>query len=183
MRWSRISYEDLADRVPPVPGFYVIFIRNKNAVADTVLRSASLGKPVYFGKAEDSLEKRILQTHLFEGRTGSSTVRRTFGAILRRKLQLCPKRRGFTGSERDFQNFKFDNRSEMRLSKWMKQNLSVGWCAKNAPRTRLREREIAIIQATSPPLNLQHSRHDLVSLVKELRRQCAILARKSRRDC
>src|SRR5205823_4167655 len=49
--------------------------------------------PLYVGKAEDSLVQRDLQTLFGDGRTGSSTVMRSFAALLRQSLSLAVRPR------------------------------------------------------------------------------------------
>ena len=45
-------------------------------------------RPLHVGKAEDSLLTREIKTHFGDGRTGSSTVRRSFAALLAHTLDL-----------------------------------------------------------------------------------------------
>lgn len=67
--------------VPASPGLYAIY-----AAADVWqqlgLGSPPDGQPLYVGKAEDSLVARDLRQHFTDGRTGSSTLRRSFAALL-----------------------------------------------------------------------------------------------------
>jgi len=76
--------------VPAAPGLYAIY-GNGDVWEELGLGDPPDGRPLYVGKAEDSLASRDLKTHLGNGRTGSSTVRRSFAALLRDSgLQPAP---------------------------------------------------------------------------------------------
>ena len=117
---NRTAYSGLADKLPKEPGLYVFFVNNQNALSETVLQAHSLIEPLYAGKSEDNLRKRDFETHFVESKSGSSTVRRSFGALLRERLSLRPTRRGYTGKDQDFLMYKFDDGSERLLSEWMR---------------------------------------------------------------
>ena len=176
---SRTAYPDLADKLPTVPGLYAFFVDSQEALSRTVVQAHLLTASLYAGKSESSLKKRDFDTHFAEGKSGSSTVRRSFGALLRQQLGLLPMRRGYTGKDQDFQNYKFDDKSETLLSEWMRSSLSVGWWPFDASLSILKDLETELIQHLNPPLNLQHSRHPTVELIKELRKVCAGLAKAS----
>ena len=48
------------------------------------------GDIIYVGKTESGLRNRIIKTHFKDGRTNSSTLRRSLGAILIDNLSLKP---------------------------------------------------------------------------------------------
>lgn len=72
-------------------------------------------RPLYVGKAEDSLASRDLKTHLVSGRTGSSTVRRSFAALLREELDLHAQPRNPSRPER-FANYGLRRDGDERLT-------------------------------------------------------------------
>jgi len=83
-----------AANVPACPGLYAL------RADATVWTALGLGsppdeRPLYVGKAEQSLQSRDVRTHFRSGRTGSSTVRRSLAALLKAPLQLsaCPRTR------------------------------------------------------------------------------------------
>jgi len=95
--------DQAAPRVPARPGLYAIY-----GDADT-WQQLGLGdppdeRPLYVGKAEASLVARDLATHFGDGRTGSSTVRRSFAALLREPLRLTARPRNPERPER-FANY------------------------------------------------------------------------------
>src|SRR5579859_3831532 len=69
-------------RVPDRPGLYAIYGESRTW-RELGLGAPPDGRPLYLGKAEDSLASRDLKTHFGDGRTGQSTVRRSFAALLR----------------------------------------------------------------------------------------------------
>jgi hypothetical protein len=77
----------LAGAVPDQPGLYAMY---GNA---SVWRVLELGeppddRPLYVGKAEDSLAARDLNAHFATGATGRSSPRRSFAALLATELRL-----------------------------------------------------------------------------------------------
>jgi hypothetical protein len=115
---------DQADsQVPAEPGLYAIY-----GPAD-VWRELGLGapsddRPLYVGKAEGSLVSRDLRTHFGSGRTGSSTVRRSFAALLRNTLALQAHPRNPSKPER-FANYGLAADGDARLTRWMRGHLSL----------------------------------------------------------
>lgn len=172
---SRTPSSLLEDVLPAAPGLYGVFIKGREALAGTVVRNHSASQPIYIGKAEKSLESRHRKEHFSVGKSGSSTLRRALGAILRTKLGLRPIRSGHTGTKRDFTHYKFDNASEERLTSWMRNHLVVGWWPLNG-HWPLRALETQVIKELNPPLNDHHSAHRLVSQVRDLRKECRRLA-------
>ena len=69
--------------------------------------------------------KRVSRTHLLRNRTGSSTLRRSIGALLRVRLDLQPQSLSPKRTEKDIQNYKFDSTGETRLTEWIATNLGV----------------------------------------------------------
>jgi len=73
--------------VPGRPGLYAIY-GDAKTWKELELGKPPDGRPLYIGKAEDSLVARDLKTHFGDGRTGQSTVRRSFAALLHDTLGL-----------------------------------------------------------------------------------------------
>ena len=109
-------------------------------------------RPLYVGKAEDSLAARDVRTHFETGKTGSSTLRRSLAALLADQLDLVamprnPARPGY------FSNYGLELEGDARLTAWMRAHLTLAvWPA--PPGTGLAMVEGAVITKLSPPLNL-----------------------------
>ena len=83
----------------------------------------SKGTILYIGKSDSSIKKRTINTHFKDQKTGSSTLRRSLGAILKDELNLDPITRSM--KEKRFRDFAFINESEKMLTNWMTDNLSI----------------------------------------------------------
>ena len=69
--------------LPAVPGLYTLAVRDVGAIAELGLEDLEPDTPLasrilYLGKAESSIASRLGGTHLATGKSGHSTVRRTF---------------------------------------------------------------------------------------------------------
>lgn len=142
--------------VPDGPGLYAIY------GGQAIWRQLGLGdppdtRPLYVGKAESSLKARDLKQHFSSGSTGSSTVRRTFAAMLRDAL-------GFRGLPRDkakpgkFSHYALDDEQEIALTEWMRTNLTIAVWAKPPECADLHAVEKAVLAKIVPPLNLQDNK-------------------------
>ena len=139
---------------PRSPGLYAV-----HAGAD-VWGSLGLGeppdaRPLYVGKAEDSLTKRIVDTHFYGGRTGSSTIRRSFAALLRGQLGLRgmprnPENPGY------FSNYGLSPEHDRLLTEWMRHNLELAvWRKPRDCPVLLKDIEEDVLAELQPPLNLK----------------------------
>jgi hypothetical protein len=114
-------------------------------------------RPLYVGKAEDSLVTRDLRTHFGEQRlgrqslTGRSTVRRSLAALLPDELGLDARPRNPRKPGR-YANYGLSLEGDRALTAWMRSNLTLAaWIG---DRRRLAEVESKILQHWKPPLNL-----------------------------
>ena len=83
---THYAIADAIDQVPWKPGLYAVYAdRETWEELNLEIRE---GGPLYVGKAEQSLQSRDIRTHFATGHTGSSTVRRSFAALLRNPLGL-----------------------------------------------------------------------------------------------
>src|SRR5262245_30644986 len=73
--------------VPRRPGLYAIYTSAEGWDA-LGLGQPPDDRPLYVGKAEDSLLSRDIGSHFGDGRTGQSTVRRSMAACLKDTLDL-----------------------------------------------------------------------------------------------
>lgn len=115
--------------------------------------------PLYVGKAERSLQAREFRTHFnaiagCAASTGSSTVRRSFAALLApsmglRAMPRNPAKPGY------FSNFALRPQDEVRLTAWMREALRLSvWPRPDGVTVPLRSIEGTIIDRWDPPINI-----------------------------
>ena len=127
--------------------------------------------PLYVGKAEGSFVSRDLRTHFSSGKTGQSTIRRSFAALLRDSV-------GFRGVPRNlekpghFTNYGLTVDDDAQLTEWMWGHLALAvWPARAAD---LKKVERGVVRLLDPPLNIEY-------LPRSTRRDLS-LARKAMAD-
>jgi hypothetical protein len=140
--------------VPGRPGLYAIYgdatIWNQLGLGDP-----PDGRPLYIGKAEDSLVTRDLKTHFGNGHTGQSTVRRSFAALLHDTLGLRGVPRN-TAKPGYFSNYGLSAAHDAALTRWMREHLRLAvWPKPIACEFSLGQVEAALEVELLPPLNLQ----------------------------
>lgn len=113
-------------------------------------------RPLYVGKAEHSLRARDLKQHFKTGSTGQSTVRRTFGALLRDVF-------GFRGVPRNKEkpdkpsHFGLDDEYDATLTSWMNERLELAVWTKPVACSDLHVVEVGALRRWIPPLNIQNN--------------------------
>lgn len=150
----------LAEGEPAIsdgPGLYAIY-GDADVWLELGLGSPPDDRPLYVGKAEDSLVTRDLRTHFGapkRGRqsvTGRSTLRRTFAALLADDLGLSAQPRNPAKPER-FANYGLSFDDDERLTTWMRATLLLAvWPTDRARPLGAVEHEV--LTAWMPPLNL-----------------------------
>jgi hypothetical protein len=134
---------------------------------------------IYTGKTESSQQSRDADTHFASGKTGSSTLRRSFGSMLREELSLSPiPRSEAERAKRDTSKFKFDPESEQRLTKWMKENLGLSFYAFPRSPSEIDELETILIHKLKPILNIDRKNpgNPFASKIKSLRKETGEMA-------
>lgn len=138
--------------LPDRPGLYAIH-------ADaTVWKELQLGsppddRPLYVGKSESSLHGRDLRTHFADGRTGSSTLRRSLAALLHDTLGLRGIPRN-TSEPGYFQSYGLSATDDAKLTAWMRRKLRLSvW--PTADPVLLGDLERQVLASLRPPLNLK----------------------------
>lgn len=153
-RWPIVG---AVEHVPRRPGLYAIY---GDDIAWRELGLSALQEvPLYIGKAEDSLVSRDLNGHFAATpgtapRTGSSTVRRSFAALLRDRLQLraVPRNLDKPGH---FTHYALDGDGDDRLTRWMHERLALAvWPAPIDLTIRLTDVETGVIHRFTPPINI-----------------------------
>ncbi len=135
---------------PKKPGIYAFFLTDSANFGDF----GKGGQVIYIGIAKKSLHDRDFNQHFKTGKTGSSTLRRSIGAVLKDKLKLTAIPRGAENDTKRFDNYKF--KEEQNLTDWMKENLEIGYWTSDKPFTyeQLRETEKRITIELKPILDL-----------------------------
>lgn len=158
---------------PPDQGVYGFFL----AAGGEVPHLAHAGSDALYIGTSANLAQREFDTHFATGQSGSSTLRRSLGALMIEELQLKPQPRGTGASETNYRNYRFDDAGEERLSRWMEANLRVGVHAVPEPR----QVETELIALACPPLNLTHWANPQASTIKCARKACVEAARAAER--
>ena len=160
--------------VPHRPGLYAIYGGPEEWV-ELGLGEPLDDRPLYVGKSESSLADRDLRTHFGNGRTGSSTVRRTFAALLHDALALRGIPRNPARPER-FANYGLSSEHDQLLTAWMRARLTLAvWPADGSSELAVNER--IVLRDWQPPLNLQDVATPWSAMVREARRGMAAEAR------
>lgn len=154
-------------RVPARPGLYAIY--GDDQTWARLALEAAFGRPLFVGKAEDSLVSRDPNGHFAmnprsKPQTGSSTVRRSFAALLRASLQLEAVPRNLANPER-FANYALAPGGDERLTLWMHTRLTLAaWPVPVCMPVPLKEVETAVIEHLTPPLNIDKNPRRLARL-------------------
>jgi hypothetical protein len=161
------SIRDAVHHVPAKPGIYAIHAQPELWPALGLGESAD-GKPLYVGKAEQSLAARDIHTHFASGRTGSSTVRRSFAALLKSDLNLSGVPRSLT-QPAYFANYALTADQDAQLTEWMLTNLTLSVWVLDPPDLLIGDVEAAIIRTWTPPVNIEHNPkpHPLITTGRE----------------
>jgi hypothetical protein len=149
----RLHVTDARDRVPDAPGPYAMY-GDAGTWHALGLGDPPDDRPLYVGKAEDSLVTRDLNQHFATGKTGQSSPRRSYAALLAAELKLvaCP-RRWPNPEPKKFHCYALEPDSDARLTTWMLNHLRLAVWACPAPLS-LDKLETAVLLELKPPLNL-----------------------------
>ncbi|TFD68214.1 GIY-YIG nuclease family protein [Cryobacterium gelidum] len=154
--WSVLN---APEHVGTVPGLYAIHA-SVQVWGDLGLAHRE-DIPLYVGKSESSLVERELGQHFaidpsVQARTGGSTVRRSFAALLRVPLKLRAVPRNKENPER-FANFGLEPEGDRVLTRWMHDHLTLAvWpMPEGFSLAELSAVEVNVIRAWTPPLNIK----------------------------
>ena len=127
-----------------------------------------------------SSTRRDRDTHFKSGRTGSSTLRRTLGAILREDLELNPIPRSEKDIDANSTHFYcFDVKGESKLTDWMMTNLSMSYYPYLKSPAQIGTLEAALIKESIPSLNIAGNPNNPMRYqVQSFRKACSNLAYK-----
>ena len=144
--------------VPPNAGLYAVWA--DEAAWDALgLSPGEDHQPLYVGKSESSLRGRDVNTHFDAGqgaasKTGSSTVRRSFAALLAPSLGLhaIPRNIDRPGY---FSKYSLRAEEDLRLTQWMHARLQLStWSHEASSTASLDNIESVVITSFDPPLNI-----------------------------
>lgn len=147
--------------VPPMPGLYAIGAKPE-IWTSLGLQATGAGVPLYVGKSESNMVDRDLKTHFAidpenAPNTGNSTVRRSFAALLRERLDLqgVPRNKKNPGYPT---NYGLEEDADLRLTNWMQVHLTlVCWPKPPGLGHLLEDVEKKIIKKLDPPINILHA--------------------------
>jgi hypothetical protein len=174
LQQPRFALRGAPPTLPPQPGLYAIY-GDDQAWVELRLGTTPGDMPLYVGKAEDSLVKRDLQTHFGDGRTGSSTVRRSFAALLRESLLLSGRPRN-PAKPGYFSNYGLSPEDDAKLTRWMRDRLELAVWSSDGSHP-LKAIEIDVLQRWHPPINITGVEHRWRSFLQAERRVMADQAR------
>jgi hypothetical protein len=118
---------------------------------------------------------RDLDTHFGSGRTGSSTVRRSFAALLRAELSLSAVPRN-PARPADFDKYGLSAADDGRLTGWMRDRLEIAVWVTDGTRP-LVDVETEVLRRWNPAINIQKVRHGRSAFLKAQRKVMADQAR------
>jgi hypothetical protein len=165
---------EAAVTLPHLPGLYA-FHGDGQAWRELGLGEPPDERPLYVGKSESSLLKRDVDTHFSDGRTGSSTLRRSLAGLLRDSLGLrgMPRNPAKPGY---YSSFGLSPGHDAVLTEWMRDHLTIAtWAAPRA--VALVSIEGDVLRRLLPPLNLHGVTTSWSSLVSAGR---AVMAKEAR---
>ena len=145
---------DFESDIPNLPGNYIICLKSNsklpNSNFDYLTLKFNSFEVIYTGIAGKSLRKRDYKQHFTGNNAGTSTLRKSLGSL------FCYKK---VPRDKDPSNgkTKFGLTDEMKLSKWMKENLILFY-AKNADPDSY---ESMLINKYNPPLNLSMNKNEI----------------------
>lgn len=183
---QRIRIVDAPTVVNRSPGLYCIW-GSVDAWETLGLVLASGAEPLYVGKSESDLLNREVFTHFNASptrkpATGSSTVRRSFAALLSAELRLQSQARN-PQKPADFPNYGLVGNGDRNLTRWMAEYLEITvWEKPDVSEFMLEDVETLMIRRWDPPINISKTptkRSELKALRGELARDArdrAILA-------
>jgi hypothetical protein len=159
-----LDHRDAVANIPdhPSSGVYAIFARNGDCVPDIDLPPSGL---VYIGLSSD-LERR---NHFNAPHSGFHSPRRSIGAILKETLNLTAIPRAPGPSKSNYENFRFTQDGEDRLTSWMQSNLEYSIYPFSGD---VDELERGLMVENEPPLNLNKWRNPQKQKIEALRKAC-----------
>jgi hypothetical protein len=161
------------------PGLYALY-GGGEAWQQLGLGQAPDDRPLYVGKAEDSMVARDLRTHFVTGKTGWSSPRRSLAALLVDQLRLEPiARRPENPEPGKWTHYALKSDGDARLTEWMLDHLHLAAWPAERSEGMLGAIERAVMQQCAPPLNLTGVSQPWTASVRAARAAMAAAAERS----
>ena len=162
------------------PGIYAVhFMGNAFPVYALKPRDKEI---IYIGKTEKSQASRDANTHFATGKTGSSTLRRSIGALMQKgaKLKSIPRSTS-EKNEKRFTNYMFDEQGEKLITDWMTKNLGLSFYEFSDSVDELDGLETKLIRALKPMLNIdrKNTENPHFETIRNFRAECVKLAKEN----
>ena len=161
---------------PNQPGIYAIYFHGE-AFPDSKL-TISKDDLIYIEKIESIQQTKDWNMHFKSSNTGSSTLRRTIGSLLREELELIPIPR----NAKDFKKrrttyYKFDESGEGKITTWMVQSLSLSFYEYPKSPQAIDLLETELIKIAKPIFNLSKNPNNPIGdYLRSQRKSCGELA-------
>lgn len=173
------EYKEIKNiEAPQTTGFYAFYAIANNVFEGTALSDIKKETCIYVGIAKyETLNERVLKSHLKT--TNKSTLRRSIGAILIKKLGLEPIMRGKAATESNLRNFTFSKESEQRLTEFMFTNLGVAFCSYSSIDVNLEDIEKEIIKEFGyPAFNVEYVKESKYKkAIQDARKNCRAIVK------
>ncbi|OGU41353.1 MAG: hypothetical protein A3K31_17010 [Ignavibacteria bacterium RIFOXYA12_FULL_35_25] len=150
-----IEFKPLSDNEDDIPnkaGNYIVCLNNNSKLPDIGIRCETSKinnlEVIYTGIASKSLRTRDYKQHFNGNNAGRSTLRKSIGSMFKYK-QVPRDKDPNTGKT------KFSDDDEEKLSKWMKENLTLFFFKNDNSASN----ENTLIDKFNPPLNLDKNKN------------------------
>jgi hypothetical protein len=150
-----IEFKPLSDNEDDIPnkaGNYIVCLNKNSKLPDIGIRFETSKinnlEVIYTGIASKSLRTRDYKQHFNGNNAGRSTLRKSIGSMFKYK-QVPRDKNPNTGKT------KFSDEDEERLSKWMKENLTLFFFNNDNSASN----ENILIKKFNPPLNLDKNKN------------------------
>lgn len=178
---SRAMTEELLGRLLPITPETIADLDGREGVYVVAYEGRELGfglwsganpKVIYVG-----ISKPNSSRHFESGNTGTSTLRRSLGALLQHQLELSAIPRCQDPLDNDrYSNYSFDQDSEERLSDWMAKNFQIAFLP--VEEGKAQAVRLAMIDYNAPLFNFQNNPANKYGAeIKVYRKKCAEEAR------
>lgn len=167
----RPATEEMIKKLDEQDGIYIVTY--DGSALGFGLMNGPEEKVVYVG-----ISKFNSSRHFTSGTTGTSTLRRSLGALLSARLELLPIPRSNDQEDADrFDNYAFESESEQRLTEWMKNNFKISYLSLD--KENIQPFYLGLIDYNVPIFNFQNNPGNKYGAqIKDARRKMAAEAAK-----
>lgn len=175
--YCKRATEEMISRLEPLNDEAVKSLDSQKGVYIVTYEGNELGYGLFSGDAPKviyvGISKDNSSRHFISGHTGTSTMRRSLGALLQIRLGLVPVPRSSDPADSDrYNNYAFDEESETKLTVWMKENLKVALLT--ADKEIITDLQRGLIEYNIPIFNFQNNPNNKYGAeIKVYRKKCA----------